>query len=214
MNLKKFLTGTICLGLFNSASAQDRMHVEGNRTNDNKYKFIGNHRPNIIAFAPLQFTENGVAGFSFSYERAIDSRSIVAFYLPAVVEFNLANTQNTGNTNGNSDPMFYLMPGIKLYPTGGFGPIAKYAIGPSLVIGEGQRTVGSSNYYFTGNYYEVQSHFLLGMIVNQSVNINPTPWLYIGCEFGMGFTYVDRVGGISQGTKPLVNFNFKIGLRY
>lgn len=198
-----------CLATATAAMAQDRMPAGNDRYDDHNAYRIRSLRPNILAFAPIQFTENGVAGFSVSYERAIDSRSIVAFYLPAVLEFNLANTQQTGNTNGNSDPMFYLMPGIKLYPTGGFGRMAKYAIGPSLVIADGQRTVPD---YYGG--YDIQSHFLLGILVNQSVNISPTPWFYVGCEFGLGFTYIDKVGGISQGTKPLVNFNFKIGLRY
>jgi hypothetical protein len=205
MNLKTIFTGVCCLGAAMGATAQ---------YNDARPPMAMVYNPNIIAFAPLQFTENGIAGFGVSYEHAIDARSIAAFYLPVGVEFNLTNTRNTANTNKNSDPMFYINPGIKIYPTGGFGPMAKYAIGPSLVIGDGQRTVTDNYYTVSNNYYQVKSHFLIGMMINQSINISPTPWLYIGTEFGIGFTYIDKVGGAEQGMSTLVNFNFKIGVRY
>ena len=208
MNLNNILAGVLCMGLTIPAIAQDRM--QGDRYEDRRSNNPYN-RPNILALAPIQFTENGVAGVSVSYEHAFDERGIVAFYAPAVLEFNLSNTENTNNTNRNSDPMFYVMPGIKIYPTGCYGYMAKYAIGPSLVIAEGQRTVSAYPYY---NSYDVRSHFVFGMIINQSLNINPTPWLYIGSEFGLGFSYIDRVGGESQGVKALVNFNFKIGYRF
>jgi hypothetical protein len=175
------------------------------------------YNPNILSLSPLQFTENGYAGVGLSYEHAIDNRSIAAFYLPVILEFNLANTENTGNYNKNSDPMFYVMPGIKIYPTGGFSSKAKYAVGPNLVIADGQKTVQNGGYTYPPYNYSlmsVQDHFLIGMLVNQSVNINPTPWLYIGAEFGFGFTYIDRVGGVSQGVQELVNFNFRIGYRF
>jgi hypothetical protein len=201
-NFKTIIAVIICLMGALSVSAQ-REDVK-----------VPINKPNIFSLAPLQFTENGVAGVGLSYEHAIDNKSIAAFYMPVVLEFNLSNTQNTGNFNKNSDPMLYFMPGIKLYPTGGFSAKAKYAIGPNLVIADGQRTVSGG--YNPPNYYpyQVEDHFLIGMLVNQSVNINPTPWLYIGTEFGLGFTYVDKVGGVSQGVKELVNFNFKIGRRF
>src|ERR1035437_299617 len=141
MNLNFFLTGIACLSLTVTASAQIGSSGGANQYNDEKNQDNRNYKPNILALSPLQFTENGIAGVSISYEHAIDNRSIVAFYIPAIVEFNLSNTQNTANTNNNSDPMFYIMPGIKIYPTGAFSPMTKYAIGPSLVIADGQRTV-------------------------------------------------------------------------
>jgi hypothetical protein len=165
----------------------------------------------VIAIAPIQFTENGLVGISASYEKAIDKNDIVSFYLPAIIEF---NNQSSGvyGAPTNPDPMFYLMPGIKLYPTGGYG-IAKYAVGPSLVIADGQKTTSSID-NFGNATYTVQSHFLIGMMINQSININPTPHLYIGSELGMGFTYINRIGGLSQPAEFLVQFGFKIGYRY
>ena len=104
------------------------------------------------------------------------------------------------------------MPGIKIYPTGCYG-MAKYAIGPSLVIADGRRT----NSYYDPYYYSFTStedHFVLGMMINQSLNISPTPHLYLGTEMGLGFSYINNVGGVAQGTEALFQFNFKIGYRF
>ena len=173
----------------------------------------GKYKPSILAVAPIQFTENGLIGIGLSYERAIDKEDIVAFYLPFVLEFNSGNANSTysGDPN-NPDPMFYLMPGLKIYPTGGYG-LAKYAIGPSFVIADGQKTTSSYD-PIAGNKFTVGSHFLIGMMVNQSLNINPTPRLYIGAELGLGMTYIDRIAGVNQVVQPLVQFGFKIGYRY
>src|ERR1700733_10521046 len=90
-------------------------------------------RTNILSVSPLQFTENG-PGVGISYERALDKRGLFAFYIPAIITFNVANTNriydyNSGNYNtGKTDAMSYTMPGIKFYPTGNCGKI-KYATG-------------------------------------------------------------------------------------
>ena len=173
--------------------------------NNNPYVFM----PNVLAFAPIQLTENGIAGVSLSFEHAIDKNGILSLYVPVILEF---NTNTPGNTN-NSDPMLYLMPGIKIYPTGSFG-IAKYAVGPSVVIASGEKT--GTGYDASGNpiNYMAKSHFLVGMMLNQSINVNPTPHFYIGSEFGFGYTYIDKVGGVKQGVGGLVQFSIKIGYRF
>ncbi len=173
--------------------------------NNNPYVFM----PNVLAFAPIQLTENGIAGVSMSFEHAIDKNGILSLYLPLILEF---NTNTPGNTN-NSDPMVYFMPGIKIYPTGSFG-IAKYAIGPSIVFADGEKT--GLGYDASGNptSYLAQSHFLLGMMLNQSINVNPTPHFYLGSEFGFGYTYIDKVGGVKQGVGGLVQFSIKLGYRF
>jgi hypothetical protein len=171
----------------------------------------GKYGSKIIAFAPIQFTENGLVGFSASYEKAIDKNDIVSFYMPVILEFSSGHSGIYGDPN-NPDPMFYVMPGIKLYPTGGYG-LAKYGVGPSLVVADGQKTVESTD-NFGNNTFTVQSHFLIGMMINQSININPTPHLYIGSELGLGFTYIDHEGSANINTQPLVQFCFKIGYRY
>lgn len=173
--------------------------------------------PNIIAVHPLQFTENGVAGVGVSYEHAFDPAGIVALYIPVVLDFN-TSTSNPGyyGNNGSAtyDPMFYVMPGIKIYPTGSFG-VAKYAIGPNLVVADGRKTSGFYDPYYGGPWYNSDlDHFVLGMMINQSLNINPTPRLYLGTELGMGFSYLNEIGGNNQPTEFLVQFNFKIGYRF
>jgi hypothetical protein len=191
---------SLCIGL--SASAQsDEMEPRRN--------MLG---PNVIAFAPIQFSENGVAGLGLSYERALDEYDVISFYVPAMAVLNTSSSTDAfGNTNHNSNPMFYLMPGVKIYPTGGFG-LAKYAIGPSLVVAGG---TGTDTKHIYNSYNETSySRFLLGMMVNQSLNINPTPHLYIGGEFGFGFTYFNKQNGENTNTKGLVQFSFKVGYRF
>ena len=177
------------------------------------------YKHNVLAIAPLQFSENGL-GFGLSYEHALDKKGIIAFYLPAAITFDLNNGTYLNQTTGNyqnipADAMVYAMPGIKVYPTGCNG-LVRYSIGPSLVIGDGQKS--SQTYDPTGNgnatSYITQSHLVLGMIVNNTLNINPSPHIFLGLEFGFGFTYLNRIGGLNQGTEGLVQGGFKIGYRF
>ena len=174
------------------------------------------YKPNILAMAPLQFSENGL-GVGLSYECRLDKKSIVAFYLPIVATFNLSNgTYFNPNTNtyqnGKTDGMFYAMPGIKVYPTGNNG-LVRYAIGPSLVVGSGQSS--SATYDVNNNFvYQTQTHTVLGMMVNNSLNINPSAHIYLGIELGLGFTYLNRIGGLNQDTEALVQGGLKIGFRF
>lgn len=163
---------------------------------------------NVFAAAPLQFSENGI-GFGLTYERTLDRNGIISFYLPAYLTFNPNN--DNGYNNSSSNSMFYVAPGVKVYPTGCYGKI-RYAIGPSLVIGTGT----TSDYYYNGYYayYRHQNHFVLGMLVNNSMNINPTPHLYLGLELGIGATYLNEVGGYNQDVAFLMQTAFRIGYRF
>ena len=174
------------------------------------------YRPNILSIAPLQFSENGL-GAGISYERSLDSKGIIAFYLPVVATFDLNNGTYVNPTtnavqNGHTDGMFYAMPGIKVYPTGCNG-LVRYAIGPSFVIGSGQAS--SSTYDNNGNFiYQTQTHTVLGMMVNNSLYFNPGPHIYLGLELGLGFSYLNRIGGLNQSTEALVQGGLKIGYRF
>lgn len=173
----------------------------------------------VLAAAPIQFTENGV-GFSVGYEKALDRAGIIAFTLPVIATFNL-NNQSEDVANKHQDAMFYFAPGLKFYPTGGYGR-TKYAVGPSLVIGAGEKTTGGEYSYYSGyggyhtgfTPYETSSKFILGILVNNSLNINPAPHLYLGMDFGFGFTYINQVGGVNQGITGMVQGGFKMGYRY
>ncbi len=172
-----------------------------------------------IALSPFQFTENGV-GVGLSYERAIEPDGIISVYVPVIATFNIRNDQydpyyGTPYQN-NNNVMFYAMPGVKFYPTG-MGRV-KYAVGPSVVVGAGQKAT-TSNYYdpYYKAYYNapgVYDRFLLGMMINNSLNINATAHLYVGAELGFGFTYIDRINTINQGTTFLTQGSFKIGYTF
>jgi hypothetical protein len=172
---------------------------------------------NLLSLAPFQFTENGL-GLGLSYEYSLDERGIIAFYLPVILTFDLNNgtyyDPNSGvYKNSPSDMMFYAMPGIKIYPTGSQG-FVKYAVGPSLVIADGQKTNTVYDYYTGISSEQKQTHVMLGMIINNSVNFNPSERIYLGLELGLGFTYLNRVGGLNQDTNGLVQGSFKIGYRF
>ncbi len=175
------------------------------------------YNKNIIAIAPLQLTENGI-GFSLSYERELDKRGILSFYIPAMLTFDINNSSTNvnypynSNQSVNADPMFYVMPGIKFYPTGSHGKV-KYSVGPALVIADGKHT--DYTYDLNGNYTQVQEdHFIFGAIVNNSLNINPTAHLNLGLDFGLGGSYVNKLNGVNQGITTLTQFSFKIGYRF
>lgn len=172
--------------------------------------------PNLVALAPVQFTENGL-GFSLSYERVLDKTGIIAFSMPVAATFNLNNGTYYNNatgtyTNGNQDAMYYAMPGIKLYPTGCYGRV-RYGIGPSVVVATGQKSSVVYDTYGNMNY-QAQTHTILGMMINNSLNINPSAHIYLGFELGLGFTYLNKVGGLNQNTNGIVEGSFKVGYRF
>lgn len=162
----------------------------------------------LLTVSPMQFTENGV-GLSVSYEKGIDKDGIITYNLPVMATFNLSNTYEQVH---NQDAMFYVMPGLKFYPTSYFGKV-KYAVGPALVLGAGQQTIYTNEFPYYSPQYNTYSKFILGIVVNNSLNINPTPRFYMGLDFGFGFSYINRVDNVNKGMMGLVNGGFKIGYR-
>lgn len=162
----------------------------------------------VWGISPIHFSEDGV-GFSLSYERGIDDGGIVTFVLPVAATFNMTNAAYTNS-------MFYFMPGLKFYPTSNKGKV-KYAVGPSLVVGGGivhNEYLYNTYYPYSYNYVsQDQQKFLLGVMVNNSLNFLPAPHLYLGLEFGFGFSYINRVEGYNEGVSGIVQGGFKIGYR-
>ena len=169
----------------------------------------------ILALSPMYFTENGV-GVAFSYEKGLDPGGIISFTLPVAATFNL-NTSTETAAGKNEDAMVYVMPGIKFYPTSNRGVI-KYAVGPSLVLGGGQKTTGGDKYFLLYNYYSepyvMHAKLMMGVMVDNSLNISPTEHLYMGVNFGFGFTYINRLDGTNFGTTGIVQGGFKLGYRF
>lgn len=191
-----------------------------------------------LSLAPLQYTESGVGG-NLSYERALDPDGIISAYVPFIAAFSLKGDRggryayNNYNYYGGYYPgdvqkrnsyMLYAMPGVKFYPTG-MGHV-KYAVGPNAVIGWGQRKESGylyaypayydpyTSYVAPSSYSATYSRLLLGMMVNNSLNIQATPHLHIGVEMGFGFTYYDRIGDFNQGSRFITQGNFNMGYTF
>lgn len=167
--------------------------------------------PNVIAIAPLQLSENGI-GVGASYERTLDLYGIVSLYIPLYLTFNVNNDSYNGYNDYNSQPMFYAAPGLKFYPTGNRG-IVKYSIGPAFVFGTGRTNSDYYNYLSSYMPYDVP-HTVFGVMVNNTLNINPSPKIYLGLELGLGGTYLNRVDGHNAGSTGLTQFAFRAGYRF
>ena len=171
------------------------MRNENGRKKETKY---GN---NIISVMPMQITSD--VGVGLAYERVIDKDGILSFYLPVTIAFANNNTVDpiTGvptNTPTGSAPTYFIMPGLKFYPTGGKG-VVRYAVGPNLAYITGERFANSEFVYDNNGNITGQipagwkSRTALGIMVTNSLNINPTAHLHLGLELGLGFTYFNKV---------------------
>lgn len=173
----------------------------------------------IVSVSPIFTTENGV-GAAVSYEHVLDKAGIVSYILPVGVTYN-PDTHDESVKGKHQDMMYYFTPGIKFYPTGDKGSL-KYAVGPALALGVGEKTTGG-DYAYTWNgtqyisYYQpynTQTKVMLGIVVNNSLNINPSPHMYIGLDFGFGFTYINQLNGSNFGVSGIVQSGFKLGYRF
>ena len=168
-------------------------------------------KPNIISLAPIAVTQDGV-GIGASIEHSLDAKGVVNFYMPVFASFQ--RNYDNYTTSYTTAPMFYVMPGIKIYTNLNSSKKMKFSIGPSLVVGAGKTLL--SNYdYNTGNTNtSTQNRFVLGGMANIGFNIFPTQHLYMGAEYGLGFAYLDQVAGATQGFSGLTQFSLKIGYRF
>ena len=175
-------------------------------------------RPDILCVMPFQFTENG-PGFGGSYERRLDHKGLFSFCLPVMVTFNVANTNriydyNTGNYNtGKTDPMLYTMPGVKFYPTGSNGRL-KYAIGASVVVGTGKQSSYLTDLNGLNTTELVQHHMLVGVMWQNSLNINVDSKMYLGAELGLGGTVINKAADNDESSEVLVQGALKVGYRF
>ena len=165
-------------------------------------------RSRIIAFAPMQGTENG-PGFSVSYEQFLDKAKMVSFNVPVILTFFQGGDETVSNSI--ADHMLYVSPGIKIYPTGGEGMV-KYSLGPELVIGAGAKTYDPA--YNDAVSDRFINKFTLGILFSNALNINATPRLYMGLNFGFGFSYLNVWDGKNQQIAGLIEGGFKLGYRF
>ncbi len=195
--------------------------ASNSQAKDNE-KVVSTYGANLVNFSPITVTDNGVA-VGLTYEHCFGKKATVSFVLPVYYSFNSFNASvdygysyNGSYETREPQHMLYLYPGIKFYPTGAYGKV-RYAVGPSLVVGAGNHyeSVGKIvNGYMQYNS-ELRDRFLLGIMINNSLNINATEHLYLGVDMGLGITYVDKRDGMSRNTtSPLIKTGLVIGVRF
>jgi hypothetical protein len=201
--------------------------IQHGRLRDNAYDGAA-YGKNILSLSPVHMTNTSATGFGISYERILDKNRILSLYFPVAFSFKTSNnTYNniTGYYDKDKSTMLWLYPSLKIYPTGSTG-IVRYSVGPMLAIGSGSSSYKRQTYDpNTGNYnYEKTSEdlFVLGLLVNNSLNIQPTPKIHLGLELGIGIPYYTNENSnnatyyysntYSDG--PIVQFNFNIGYRF
>jgi hypothetical protein len=183
---------------------------------------------NIVSVALINLSDDGF-GLGLAYERALDKKGIINFYLPV----NLCFSSVMGNEVYNSSTGTYdynmlrrsviqVMPGVKFYPTGNQGKI-RYGIAAQVAYYTG--TKETDQYIYSplyGSYMQVGNARVqkLGLLVNNSLNMFPTAHVFIGIDLGLGLTYLNKVEDLAtgsmreQGTTQLAQFNFRLGYRF
>ena len=184
----------------------DRIGVAHGRENFRPHNEYARNR-SIIAFAPIQFTEHGW-GIGVNWEHSLDPAGWVSVNVPAVLSFNFANGNQT------RDAMFYFTPGIKVYTNLNSPNRNKFSIGPSLVFGMGTGTPTYYNQYATTDPPLHQSRMMMSALASIGGNLFPTPFLYLGADIGMGFSYINEFNGVENNTAFLLQSGLKIGYRY
>lgn len=191
---------------------QDSRPFETRRQDETNRNF-GN---NILGLNPFHITTVGV-GFSISYERALDEDNYFSFYIPATLSFPVES-----DIYRNANPYFFLSPGLKIYPTGGKGKV-RYGVGPSLVMVYARDDLYPDYYpqYPGISFKPNEPIFMLGMMVTNSLNMNPNEHLHLSLELGLGTTYYHSfrgmytsTGSFGQAPQILVDFGFKMGYRF
>ncbi len=175
-------------------------------------KTVLNKGKNIIAFAPLQFTNpaSNSVGFGLHYERALDDDAIIAFYLP--IAFTPAAKNDSNNYDTKFGNMFWAYPGLKIYP-GGHRKVVNYALGASFVYGTGKitRTTYNSGYYYSSPILTTTDCNIYGMMLHNSLNIDVKS-LSLGFEGGIGFPY--SFSSVTLNDGPILQVKFFGGYRF
>jgi len=184
---------------------------------------------NTLSLSPVHMTNTSAVGFGISYERALDKNSIISLYIPLVYSFKNNDGTYYNYSNGWSrddrSNMVWLYPGAKIYPTGSNG-VVRYAVGPMLAFGTGNRKYTTNDWDAQSQNYVATRHdehvTVMGFMVNNSLNIQPTPRLHMGLELALGIPYyTDESSNTypyythnTYDDVPLVQFNFNVGFRF
>lgn len=164
----------------------------------------------LIAISPMTFTQDGWGG-SITYERVLDKMGWVSFVLPATVSMKGYQTDYTTNAT-KYNAMYFVMPGIKIYTNINSASRTKWWLGPSLLWGLGTNTSVSD--YYSSPTYTKQTHFEMGALASIGFSFFASQNVFIGGDYGMGFSYINTLNGINQGSNFLTQLTFKIGYRF
>ncbi len=169
---------------------------------------------NIVSLMPVHMANESPAGAGLRYERVLDKKNIFSIVLP--VAFTTFNDHYNGSSgpNGLTDAadrtFLYFYPGVKIYPTGSNRPVS-YGIGLCAVFASGTRY--DKNYNIrTPTEVAV---FKSGLMLNNSINLQPYKAVHVGLELGLGFLYKDNdPTRYPADQQPAVQFSFNIGYRF
>lgn len=194
---------------------------------------VNDYGKNIVSIAPIWITNTGPVGLGFSYERFIDKNNIFSIFLPVAYSFNSnGNNSYYGSGNNRRSTMMWAYPGAKFYVGSKSEGRVSYAVGLSAVIGSGH--IKEDIYIYdpqtqVEQYTTVENKIsLAGVMLQNSVNMQPSKNIYLGIEFGIGIPYFvnesperNRINGggyyinIPYATDmPVATFNFKVGYRF
>ena len=171
---------------------------------------------NIISAAIFNIGDEGL-GFGFAYERKLDKDAYFSLYLPVTFVFATPN-EGGGGANaaqGSNKSVYQISPALKLYPTRNNGKV-RYAVGPQLNYEGGEKFVERKVITQEEDYFITEKNTVqqLGLMVNNSLNAYPNQHIYLGADVGMGATFINRLSGIGDGARYLIQFNFRIGYRF
>ncbi len=218
LNMKAVLA--VALVLLTSAGAwaqtedNDDVAQSSNKPKSKDWSKVG-----TIAIAPVQFSEQGV-GVGLGYEHALEQKGIISVCLHSFAVMNM-QSDNYGGKNG--EMQFSIMPGFKFYPTG-MGKV-KYAVGASYIarFSKEHMAYGPTSVYDNGTgiwsnptvTYGYENRFLMGAIINNSLNFQMKEHLYAGLELGIGLSFSEWTDHVNWGGgQMLMQGSFKIGYTF
>lgn len=172
---------------------------------------------NIVSFSPITIGDEGV-GVGIAYERALDAGRLLSLYLPFGISYASPDNSSAFSSNvlARSRTVYQFAPGLRIYPTGNRGK-ARYAVGPQLCWDAGEKWTATPRETTTGTrYYLLEHHSVqkLGIMVNNSLNLYPSPNVYMGFDVGMGASFSHRLSGKEAGVKHLYQCAFRVGYRF
>jgi hypothetical protein len=166
---------------------------------------------NLISVSPVHLSERTPTGVGIQYERFVGSSGKLSLNFPLAYSFGQSDA---------CDPtirarVLYAYPGVKFYPAG-YKHKVTYAVGPSVALGTGTTNCNCGETEIVAgdarpSGYKPVSE--IGLMINNSVNLQASRHLYFGSEIGLGTSLLNTMGGKDMGTDVMLQMNIKVGYR-